>query len=402
MQELSRRALLLRSGALGCSLAASPLLSPVSLAAGPGENRLVVIVLRGAMDGIDAIRPLHDPSFAARRPGVTDSLTLADGLGLHPALAPLLPLWQAGELAAVQATSTPYRDKRSHFDGQDHLEAGFGSSLPGPVRDGWLNRFLQTLPGGAAREMTYALGNGDMLLTRGAAEVARWAPAADLLMSDHALRLAELVMHDDPLFQSRFVEALAHAGGDGDAVTPADGMEMSDDAMMAPLRGRGNEVDVARFAAGRLLEESRIAAFSLTGWDTHRAQAQNLARALDRLARAVLTLKDGFGPTWGRTTVLAVTEFGRTAVFNGTGGTDHGTGGTLLLAGGALRRAQVAGAWPGLDEADLYARRDILPTSDLRAHMAWALRHGFGAARDDLERSVFPGLEMGPDLGLFA
>lgn len=398
---LTRRAMLLRSGALGCSLAASPLLSPVSLAAGPWENRLVVIVLRGGMDGLDVIRPHHDPDFAARRPEARDSLTLEDGLGLHPALAPLLPLWRAGELAAVQATSTPYRDRRSHFDGQDHLEAGFGTPGLGAVRDGWLNRFLQTVPGGVARETAFALGSGDMLLARGAAEMARWSPAADLLMSDQALRLAELVMHDDPLFQARFAEALSHAGADDDPVTMRAGADMEAE-MMGALRGVADEGAVARFAAERLREETRIVAFSLTGWDTHRAQARSLPRALARLALSLTTLKEGLGPLWARTTVLAVTEFGRTAAVNGTGGTDHGTGGTMLLAGGALRRAQVAGAWPGLAEAALYDRRDVLPTSDLRAHVGWALRHAFGAERSALESTVFPGLDLGPDLGLFA
>lgn len=401
MDLLTRRSLLLKSGALGCSLAASPLLSPVSLAAGPWDNRLVVIVLRGGMDGLDVIRPLHDTHLAALRPGITGGLTLQDGVAMHPALEPLLPLWQAGELAAVQATSTPYRDKRSHFDGQDHLEAGFGAPGIGIVRDGWLNRFLQSAPG-VHRETAYALGSGDMLLARGAADVARWSPAADLLMSDQALRLAELVMHDDPLFQSSFADVMAFADADGDALVAADGMEADAGSMMSNLRARANEGDVARFAASRLREDTRIACFSLTGWDTHRQQARTLPRALGRLATAITTLKSELGPVWNKTTVLAVTEFGRTAAVNGTAGTDHGTGGTMLLAGGGLAKAQIAGQWPGLAEADLYDRRDVMPTSDLRRYMAWALRHSFGADRSLLETDVFPALDMAADPRLFA
>ncbi len=132
---LSRRNLL---KTIGCCLAASPLITPITLAAAPGENRLVVIILRGAMDGLDVIRPLSDPDFATLRPDLAkDSLELGGGFGLHPRLADLLPLWQAGELGAVHATSTPYRGKRSHFDGQDLLEAGVSSNgriCPAPMR----------------------------------------------------------------------------------------------------------------------------------------------------------------------------------------------------------------------------------------------------------------------------
>jgi len=401
MTELTRRSLLLRSGALGCSLAASPLLTQVSMASGAWENRLVVIILRGGMDGIDVIRPVHDPQFRALRPEATNGLTLHDGFALHPALAPLQPLWQAGEMAAIQATSTPYRDKRSHFDGQDHLETGANTPGISTQRDGWLNRFLQAYSN-THYETAYALGSGDMVLARGDAEVARWSPGIDLMMTDHTLRLANLVMHDDPLFQARFAEAVANAGSDGDDVTVSQMTSSNMQSMLGTLNRRANESSVAKFAARCLRAESRIVAFSLNGWDTHRAQDRGLSRALPRLATALMTLKSELGPVWNKTTVLAITEFGRTVALNGTAGTDRGTGGTMLLAGGGLKKAQVAGRWPGLEEADLYQRRDIMPTSDLRAHVAWALRHSFGTERGVLERDVFPGLDMDRDLGLFA
>jgi hypothetical protein len=123
---LDRRGFLTRSLVLGCSVAASPLITPVSFAAAPWDNRLVVIILRGGMDGIDLLRPIEDPLLTDYRPDMdrTGQTPLGAGFALHPKLAPLMPMWQAGELAFAHAVSTPYRDKRSHFDGQDLLEAG--------------------------------------------------------------------------------------------------------------------------------------------------------------------------------------------------------------------------------------------------------------------------------------
>ena len=179
---LSRRSFLARSALLGCSAAASPLLPPVSFAAAPWDMRLVVIILRGGMDGLDAVRPIGDPMFHQWRPSLgtgkgEQGLDLDGYFGLHPALNPLAPLWQAGELSFVHATSTPYRDQRSHFDGQDLLEAGT-VSIAG-VRDGWLNRMLQQVPGGEART-AFALGQGDMKVLLGDAPVSDWVPGADL------------------------------------------------------------------------------------------------------------------------------------------------------------------------------------------------------------------------------
>ncbi|MBD3764373.1 MAG: DUF1501 domain-containing protein, partial [Rhodobacterales bacterium] len=159
---------------------------------------------------------------------------------------------------------------------------------------------------------------------------------------------------------------------------------------------------LAAFAARQLLQDTRIAAFSLTGWDTHVNQQANLPRALVQLQTAVLTLRRNLGPAWAETCVLAMTEFGRTAAENGAGGTDHGTAGLMLVAGGRVRGGRVYGPWPGLDEADLYDRRDLRPTTDLRAWAGWAVRALYGLDRATVERQVFPGLDLGTDPGLVA
>lgn len=127
------------------------------------------------------------------------------------------------------------------------------------------------------------------------------------------------------------------------------------------------------------------------------AQAVVLPGVLCQLAETVLALRDGLGPVWGQTAVLAVTEFGRTARENGTAGTDHGTGGAMLMAGGAIRGGRVLADWPGLGADALYDGRDLRPTRDVRDVVAWAMRGLFGLDRSVLETAVFPGLDMGAD-----
>lgn len=407
---LSRRNFLARSALVGCSLAASPLLTPVSFASAPGDNRLVVIILRGGMDGLDVVQPYGDPGFAALRgglrPGADGGPVDLDGFyALHPGLAPLMPLWRAGQLGFVHAVSTPYRDKRSHFDGQDLLEAGIPDLTHGAGRDGWLNRLLQQMQGhpawGQQADKTYAIGRGSMALVDGPAPVSRWAPESDLALTPQALRLAELVMQDDPAFAAAMTQAFALAQNDGDAIAVQGGRDemmsmIAEDVQNA--RQGSAETRIAEFAASRLRGDTRIAAFSINGWDTHEAQDRTLGRALKRLSQTILALNTGLvGPVWDRTTIVAMTEFGRTARFNGTRGTDHGTGGLMLLAGGAVRGGRVVADWPGLAEADLYDRRDLMPTRDLRAHTGWIMRGLFGLDKSAIQNAIFPGVDLGPD-----
>lgn len=391
---LTRRAFLSQAGLWGCSAAASPFVTPVAYAAAPGENRLVVIILRGAMDGLDVIRPAGDAAYAALRPLLAAGAApdLVGRWGLHPALVNLRPLWEAGEFGAVQAVSTPYRDRRSHFDGQDILEAGTIGAAGELRRDGWLNRMMSVMEG-LHPQTAFALGLEQMLILNGEADVARWAPSSRLNLSPAARRLMEMVTHDDPLFRDATAEALGIVDSLADnAATPA---MVADGGQRA---GNGLHMRLADFAVNRLRHETRIVSFSLGGWDTHGNQAQTLNRPLTQLADTILALKHGLGPVWQQTAVLCLTEFGRTARENGSAGTDHGTSGAMLFAGGALRGGQVAGDWPGLES--LYADRDLMPTRDVRAHAAWIMRGLFGLPQSALEGVVFAGLDMGSDTGL--
>jgi uncharacterized protein (DUF1501 family) len=403
---MDRRSFLRRTLAgVACSAAAHPLMTTVTLAetgglAPLGENRLIVIILRGAMDGLDAVQPQGDPLFAEYRPtlGVDTGALALDGMfGLHPHLAGLKPLWDKGELGFVHATSTPYRDKRSHFDGQDLLEAGTGSDilLGGQKRDGWMNRMLQVVPGMRA-ETAYAIGQEASPMLAGAAPARHWSPEMRLELSPQSKLLLEHLYHEDALFRDSAMEAMEiadTAAGMGLGTEPVTGTPKE-----RQLAGVDQLVD---FAAARLREATRIAAFSLSGWDTHRNQRGSIQGSMMRLERLILRLNDQLGAeVWGKTVLLTMTEFGRTARENGSHGTDHGTGGMMIAAGGAVRGGKVLGKWPGLAEADLYDRRDLMPTSDVRDWAAWAMRGLYGFDTGLLEKTVFPGLIMGEDPGL--
>ncbi len=234
---MDRRKFLTRMAAIGCSAAASPLITPVAFASAPWDTRLIVIILRGGMDGLDAFRPVGDPDYAGLRPSLRQgTIDLTGFFGMHPALSRLRPLWDAGHIGAAHAVSTPYRDKRSHFDGQDILEAG-KPGIEGAGNDGWLNRMLQVLPN-VEGQTAFAIGREQQLLLSGDAPAARWSPEADLTLSPQAQRLIALVQEADPLFHTASAEAIEIA--QTIAMTADDDAEDADMMMANPMMAKVN------------------------------------------------------------------------------------------------------------------------------------------------------------------
>lgn len=407
---LDRRHFLQGGLALGCSAAALPLVTHATFASAPFDHRLVVVILRGAMDGLDVVRPAGDASLRRLRPELAAGTgpALDDFWQLHPQLSGLMPLWKAGEMGFVHAVSTPYRDKRSHFDGQDLLEAGTAMDTPaGRYRDGWLNRLLQGVPGAKA-ETAFAVGREAMPVLLGAAPARSWAPDLDMRVSPQARRLLEQLYEADMPFHAAAETALELTESlEDDAGDP--GMQVAEDGTLMPSppkppagapKPSAEVATFARFAAERLRGETRIVALSLGGWDTHAKQADTIRKPLVNLQQMILELKAGLGPVWDKTAFVAMTEFGRTVRQNGSQGTDHGTGGAMITAGGAIRGGKVLGRWPGLAEADLYAGRDLMPTADVRSVAAWVLHALMGVDKGRLAGTVFPGLDMGPNPGI--
>lgn len=378
---LSRRSFL----ASACCLAAAPVFTPVTFAAMPGDNRFVTIVLRGAMDGLDLVQPYSEAAFAGLRPDIAMTpdkglLDLDGFFGLHPAAADLMPLWQAKELAFIHAVSTPYRDARSHFDGQDMLESG-GDHVA-EEKTGWLNRTLAVIPRSTARK-AIDINTSTELILSGPNIADVWASDSTLGTGADEAQFLKRLYANDPAFAKAMDEA-----------TRAD---QSAAMGMAPGAKRGEQIaDVAALAGNMLLKDYRIASFSINGWDTHVQQVGQFKKAAGDLTQAIVTLKNTLGPeAWKTTVVLAMTEFGRTVRQNGSGGTDHGTGGCCLLAGGAISGGKVLGKWPGISDHQLLDDRDLMPTADVREVAAAMLYRQFDVPPDDLTAKIFPGLEFG-------
>ncbi|QFY60338.1 DUF1501 domain-containing protein [Rhizobium grahamii] len=376
---LSRRGFL----ASACCLAAAPIFTPVTFAAMPGDNRFVTIVLRGAMDGLALVQPYGEAGFSALRPTLaltpdTGLLDLDGHFGLHPVAADLLPLWKNRELAFVQAVSTPYRDQRSHFDGQDMLESG-GEHVQ-EEKTGWLNRALAVIPRSDARK-AIDINTSTELILSGPSNVDVWASDSDLGPAKDEMQFLKRLYAGDPAFAKAMEEA-----------TRANAASV----MTEPDGPRGEKIaDIAALAGKMLKGDYRIASFSITGWDTHVAQVGQFKRPVQDLAQAITTLKATLGPDiWAKTVVLAMTEFGRTVRENGSGGTDHGTGGCAVLAGGGINGGRMLGRWPGLAEPQLLDARDLAPTADVRELAAAMLNRQFDVSADDLTAKIFPGVSF--------
>ncbi len=379
---LNRRTLLGRAALTGV-VALTPRLA---LAAAPGDARFVFVILRGAMDGMSAVMPVGDPSYAALRgalaspPGEAQPVALDATFALHPALARFGQMYAARQALVVHAVASPYRE-RSHFDAQNVLETGGTAAYA--LKDGWLNRLVAALP---RHDPAIAVAATVPMALRGAAPVTSYAPSALPDAKDDLLeRVAGLYEHD-PLLHPLWSEAM-------DARTLA---QRSD-------AGRsGSPAALGKLAAQFLGQPGgpRIAVIEIGGWDTHAQQAGRLAGQLKQLDAVFAALQDGLGPVWAKTTVLAATEFGRTAAINGTGGTDHGTGGAAFLCGGAVAGGRVVADWPGLAASQLYENRDLRPTTDLRAVMLGAAAGSFGVDPARLSPALFPGGGVRPVEGL--
>ena len=349
----SRRAFLAQSLALGCSAAASPLVTPVTFAAVPGENRFVVIVLRGGMDALDIVAPVADPKWKQYRPSLRKNVySDLDGyFALNPNLSELMPMWVSEELAFAQAVSTPYRDKRSHFDGQDLLEAGV-VEVTSDVRDsGWMNRMLGLLPG-VKKDTAFSVGRENMLVLRGDFPTTSWAPEGRIDLSPQAQLLLDAVYSKDPLFAEAGKTAMTLAAeltlqemaesAEGESM----GTMMENMQAAAAAQKAGG---LAAFAAARLKEDTRFATFSIGGWDTHQKQIRSIRNATRELQSALVTLKSELGRVWDKTCVLCMTEFGRTARENGSGAAVVGCG---LFQGPVVCRG-------GKDRYDVSGRTDV-------------------------------------------
>ena len=404
-----RRRVFLRSGALALvTMGLSPTFLRRAIYAQqlPGAKKgkvLICLFQRGAADGLNILVP-HGaseyyalrPNIAIPRPGVID----LDGFfGLHPALAPLQPLWASGMLAPVTAVGSP-SNTRSHFDAQDYMESGTPDVKA--TSDGWLNRLL-------AAEGTCAACD----VTASPFRAVAFSPQTPRIMEGPAPVIAMTKLDDFSVRatgdDAQRLEALYRTGNadliHGTGTETFDAVKMlrsADPQRYQPEHG----ANYPRSPFGQSLRQIaqliksgvglEVAFADVGGWDTHVNQGGatgQLAARLADFAQAIAALTIDLGDRMGDVVIVTMSEFGRMAKQNGNGGTDHGHAGALFVIGGAVKGGKVFGRWPGLAAEQLYEGRDLALTTDFRSVFSEVLTRHLGAT--DLH-PVFPGFSASP------
>jgi len=364
-----------------------------------GRRVLVAIFQRGAVDGLSMVVPFNDANYQALRgsikiapPGASGGAVDLDGtFGLHPALAPLKSIYDAGSLALVHACGSP-DSTRSHFEAQDYMETGTPGS---PVPDGWLNRYLvatnANFPGIAlAGSMPRSFSGSGPAIAVSSLEslVVPSDPAAGLL------RATRLEMHQG---RTDIIGTTGQA-----AIAAMDAATYLDPANYQPAGGAqypqtdfGNRMkNIAQLIKADIGLE--LAFTEIGGWDTHNNQGGatgDLAGNLDEFSRGLAAFHQDLGDRMADVCLLTMSEFGRTVAENGSGGSDHGHGTAMLVLGGTVSGGRVYGAWPGLAPEQLYQGRDLAVTTDFRTLFGEIVEKHLGNSNVG---AVFPGFHYDP------
>jgi uncharacterized protein (DUF1501 family) len=389
-------------------------------------GRLVVVFLRGAYDGLSALVPHGDADYYAIRPTIAlpkpdgtvqTTLALDATFGLHPALAPLLPFWQQGVLAAIPAAGSPDAT-RSHFDAQHHWEIG----VPGRSGNGagWMNTlagFKALAPEGTAQAATNSIaigvGEANPQILSGASPV-QLIPKGEAAKRQGALgdeRTRDAVMR---LYAGDDSISKAFRSGADSRMQTAQTLSAPVDASMQANAMGSREMQAANNGAGEakgllldaqhlgtLMRQDRklkLGFLSAGGWDTHANQGSvtgALSNNLGSLAGALVQLRRDFSQP--RDVVVVCSEFGRTSAENGTRGTDHGHGNTLWVMGNQVNGGRWHGKWTGLASANLHEARDLPVHHDFRGVLAQVLRSSMGLTASQID-PLFPGYRW--DAGL--
>jgi uncharacterized protein (DUF1501 family) len=395
--HLDRRSLLQSFAAAGVLSAGG---ARFAFAATPGDRRLVVVILRGALDGLAAAPPHGDKDYAAVRGQLalqtsgTGALHDLDGFfGLHPSFANLKTLYDNKQLVVFHNICSPYRD-RSHFEGQNVLESG--GIQPHLLQDGWLNRALQPM-GITNGDRALAVAQTPPLMLSGKVQTGSWMPAVMPAPDELFLNQVRALYANDAVLKDSLSNALALQAASQNAMDDPAAMTTGPNGGKRPGGGAYGNLTPLFQGAGKLLaapDGPRVATLEASGWDTHVAEGAadgQLARRLQALDVAIDAMRTAMGPdVWNKTAVVMATEFGRTVHPNGSGGTDHGTGGAAFLFGGAVQGGQVKAEWVGLSSGALKDGRDQPARTDLRALFKGVLADHMAVPNGALETTVFP------------
>ena len=369
------------------------------------EGRLVVVLLRGAYDGLSATIPYEDPEYRRLRPSLAipapdgtnqASIKLDATFALHPALAPLLPLWRDGVLTFVPASGSP-DPTRSHFEAQTHWEIG----MPGKsnASRGWLNALAGMATASGSVAAGIGVGDANPKILSGPATV-RLIPRGKAATTEGSLgnqrtreALLDLYGGDDDISQ-------AFRQGADSRMSSTRLLAVEEQAAQGGASAAGLPMDARHL--GTLMRNDRtlrVGFLSAGGWDTHASQGGltgGLAKSFGSLAAALVQLRADFSESGD--VIVVASEFGRTCAENGTRGTDHGHGNTLWLIGNQIMGGRWHGTWSGLSSANLYEGRDVPVHHDFRSIFAQVLQSGFGL-RDSQLQDLFPGANEDARLG---
>jgi uncharacterized protein (DUF1501 family) len=354
-----------------------------ALATSSRKKNLVVIMLRGGMDGLCAVPVIGDKNFEKRRKNILieDTIKLNSDFALHPRLIGFNKCWNENTGSIVHATSIPYK-QRSHFEGQNLMESG--GRVPYQEKTGWVGRAMKlaNLQGDGL-----ALSLPMPLLLRGIPKNNNYFPTWGRLPRKDTLDLLKSVYADsseDELLQMMdFIK------------------KRKDEQMMGGTGGgdRQKNKNLARQAAKYLRKSDgpRVAVFEVNGFDTHAAQGGvdgTHTKCLVEMDEIINNLKDNLQEAYKDTIIMTVTEFGRTIKQNGGNGTEHGYGTAIFMAGGLLKKSQVHTDWPGLKRKEMYEGRDLNATIDARSVYASAMSTVFDLDFKRIQKDVFWGEDL--------
>ena len=348
---------------------------PVNAFSGPKKN-LVIIMLRGGMDGLCALPVKGEMEFEKLRSKINldQTINLTSDFDLHPALNCFHELWEDNKAAAVHATSIPYTG-RSHFDGQNLMESG--GKTPYAVKTGWLGRGMSLAK---LKGEGLALSLPMPLLLRGIPMNDNYYPAKGKLPDQETLRLLEEIYSDKAEKELKMI--------------------------LKTIRKRPvqswtsrNSHDLASNAAIQMNKKNgpKVAVFEVNGFDTHAAQGSTdgaHADCLKEIDSILKSLKDTLGKNLENTLILTLTEFGRSVKQNNSNGTEHGYGTSILMAGGLLKKSQIYTDWPGLKKKERFEGRDLNSTIDARSIYASAMSSVFDVSFKEIQKKVFWGEQL--------
>ncbi len=373
--------------------------------AAANRKKLVVLFQRGAADGLNIVVPYQEKSYYQMRSSIAikpdQVLDLNGFFGLHPSMAAMKPLYDQGHLAIVHAAGSP-STSRSHFDAQDYMESGTPDLKITP--DGWLNRAMQAEDAAAARKETafraVALGTQVPRSLQGKIPAIAVSNVADFSVGGRGSTTSPI----SNAFQAMYDEStdsLLHGTGD-ETFEAVKMLKAADPAKYLPQNGAvypntafGNSLkQIAQLLKANLGVE---AAFSdIGGWDTHQNQGNvtgQLANRLKEFSDTIAAFWADMGKDSENITLVTMSEFGRTARQNGTGGTDHGHANVMFVLGGSVKGGKVYGKWPGLGPEQLNEGRDLKVTTDFRNVLGEAAYRTLGAKNLEI---VFPGAQVQP------